>query len=113
VLAPETASRYASFLFPVENAEAFNKGEIEDPERVGLLAPDDTTFVVRLAHPTPYFLMLTSFYTCLPVPRHVIEKHGDRWTRRDHLAGNGPYLLDFWRQNDRFELVRNPRYHDP
>jgi hypothetical protein len=54
VLRPETASRYASFLFPVENGEAFNQGEITDERRLGLAAPDESTFVVRLTQPTSH-----------------------------------------------------------
>jgi len=112
VLKPETAARYATFLYPVDNAEAFNKGEIKDSTRVGLAAPDDSTFVVRLGQPTSYFLMLTQFYTCLPVPRHVIEKHGARWTRIENFVGNGAFRLAYWRQNDRFELTKSPTYWD-
>jgi len=112
VLEPVTASRYATFLYPVANAEAYNKGELKDPAKVGLAAPDDSTFVVRLGQPTSYFLTLTYFYTCLPVPRQVIEKHGARWTRIENIAGNGPFRLSYWRQNDRFEMVRNPTYWD-
>jgi oligopeptide transport system substrate-binding protein len=112
VLKPATASRYATFLYPVANAEAYNKGELTDSTKVGLAARDDSTFVVRLANPTSYFLFLTQFYTCLPVPRHVVEKHGARWTRKENIVGNGPFLLDYWRQRNRFEFVRNPRYWD-
>jgi oligopeptide transport system substrate-binding protein len=112
VLRPATASRYASFLFSVKNAEAYNSGKLADSTAVGLAAPDDSTFVVTLDHPTSYFVFLTQYYTCLPVPRHVVERWGDRWTRREHLVGNGAFLLDYWRQRDRFEFVPNPRYWD-
>ncbi len=112
VLKPETAARYAGFLYAVVNAEAYNKGEMKDPDRVGLEAPDDSTFIVRLAAPVPYFLYLTQFYTCLPVPHWAIEKHGNRWTLPANIVGNGAFTLDYWRQNNRFEFVKNPRYWD-
>lgn len=112
VLRPATAARYAGMLFPVVNAEAFNKGEIQDERQVGLAAPDDSTFVVRLSSPVSYFLYLTQFYTCLPVPRWVVEKHGNRWTLPANVVGNGAFTLAFWRQNNRFEFVKNPRYWD-
>ncbi len=112
VLKPETAARYASFIYPVVNAEAYNKGEIKDENLVGLEAPDDSTFIVRLAAPVPYFLYLTQFYTCLPVPHWAIEKHGNRWTLPANIVTNGAFTLDYWRQNNRFEFVRNPRYWD-
>ncbi|HYM82076.1 MAG TPA: peptide ABC transporter substrate-binding protein [Candidatus Limnocylindria bacterium] len=112
VLRPATASRYASFLYPVRNAENYNLGELADSSLVGLAAPDDSTFVVTLEQPTSYFLFLTQFYTCLPVPRHVVERWGDRWTEREHLVGNGPFRMTYHRRRDRFEFGRNPRYWD-
>ncbi len=112
VLRPETASRNASLLYSIENAEVFNQGKISDESSLGLAAPDDSTFVARLAQPTPYFLFLTQYYTFLPVPRTVVEKFGQRWTRPENIVGNGPFVLDKWRQGDRFEFVRNPLYWD-
>jgi oligopeptide transport system substrate-binding protein len=111
-LRPETASRSASLLYAIENAEAFNQGRVTDEGSLGLAAPDDSTFVVRLAQPTPYFLFLTQYYTFLPVPRGVVEKFGLRWTRPGNIVSNGPFVLDRWRQGDRFECVRNPLYWD-
>jgi ABC-type oligopeptide transport system substrate-binding subunit len=112
VLRPETASRYASFLDPVLNAEAFHQGAIRDERQVGLAAPDDSTFVVTLAAPTPYFLFLTTYYTLFPVPRGVVERQGERWTRPENIVSNGPFVLQSWRQGDRFVFVKNPRYWD-
>jgi oligopeptide transport system substrate-binding protein len=112
VLEPKSAARYAGLLYMIENAEAFNKDTLGRPPRVGIDAPDDSTLVVRLKSPTPYFLFLTQYYTYLPVPRHVIEKHGRRWTLPENLVNNGPFRLAHWRQNNRFEFVRNPRYWD-
>ncbi len=112
VLKPETASRYASFLYPVVNAEAFNKGKISDQGLVGLETPDDSTLIVHLSAPVPYFLYLTQFYTCLPVPRQAVERHGNRWTLPANIVTNGGFTLTYWRQNNRFEFARNPRYWD-
>jgi len=112
VLSPATASRNASLMFSIRGAEEFNRGRLADSTRVGLAAPDDSTFVVTLAHPTAYFLTLTTFYTFMPVPRHVVEPHGVRWTRREYLVGNGPFLWTHWRQNDRYEFAPSPSYWD-
>ncbi len=112
LLKPETAARYASFIYPVVNAEAYNKGEIKDEDQVGLEAPDDSTFIVRLAAPVPYFLYLCQFYSCLPVPRWTIEKYGNRWTLPANIVTNGAFTLAYWRQNNRFEFARRPSYWD-
>jgi ABC-type oligopeptide transport system substrate-binding subunit len=112
VLDPKTASRYVSFLYVVKGAEAYNKGESTDVERVGLSAPDDSTFVVDLAFPVPYFLSMASYYPMLPTPRHVIEKKGELWERALEIVGNGPFRIVEWKQKDRFVLVKNERYWD-
>ncbi len=112
VLEPETAARYATLMYVIENGEAYNKGEIADRSMVGVHAIDDSTLVVRLQSVTPYFLHLTQYYTFLPVPRHAIEKHGLRWTLPGNIAGNGPFALTAWRQGARFEFVRSPSYWD-
>ncbi len=112
VLAPATGSRYASFLFAVRNAAAYNAGELADSTQVGLAAPDESTFVVTLAQPTPYFLELTTFYTTLPTPRHVIERLGDGWEDALALVGNGPFRIVEWELKNRFVLVPNERYWD-
>ena len=79
---------------------------------MGLSASDDSTFVVTLAAPTPYFLFLTEYYTLLPVLRPVIERHGVRWTRPEHIVGNGRFVLRSWRQGDRLVFEKNPHYWD-
>jgi oligopeptide transport system substrate-binding protein len=112
VLAPATAARNASLLYPILNAEAYNQGALADAARVGVHARDDSTLVVTLGQPTAYFLFLTQFYTYLPVPRHVVTRFGNRWTLPGHLVCNGPFVLESWRQGDHFDFARNPAYWD-
>jgi len=111
-LAPATASRNASLLYAIRGAEDYNKGVLADSSRLGLATPDDSTFVVTLAQPTAYFLFLTTYYTFLPVPRHVVERWGALWTLPQHLVGNGPFRWTYWRQNDRYEFAPSERYWD-
>ena len=47
-LDPATAAPYASFMYDIKNAEAFNKKEITDPSMVGVRAKDDWTLEVTL-----------------------------------------------------------------
>lgn len=112
VLKPETASRYSGLFAPIQNAEAFTKGLVQDPDSVGIAAPDDSTLVVTLRAPTAYFPFLTQFYTALPTHRGAIEKHGRRWTRPENIVNNGPFRMTYWRQNDRFRFEKNPLYWD-
>jgi oligopeptide transport system substrate-binding protein len=112
VLDPQTASEYAGQLFYVKNGEDFNSGKIKDPSRVGVRALDARTVQVELNQPTAFFLDLCAFQTLSVVPRRVIEEYGEDWMRARPLPASGPYLLDFWRLNDKIRLRKNPFYWD-
>ena len=110
VLDPKTASRYASPLYLIENAEAFNQGKLTDPSHVGLRALDDHTLEVRLNAPASYFVHVTTNPMFYPAPRWAVEKYGTEWTRPEHIVGNGPFRLVEHRIHDRIVTERNPRY---
>ncbi|MFN8587469.1 MAG: peptide ABC transporter substrate-binding protein [Candidatus Eisenbacteria bacterium] len=110
VLSPRTGSRGAALLYPIAHAEDYNTGATGDSTAVGVAAPDDSTFVVTLRAPTPWFLFLTSHYNFLPVPRRCIERFGARWTEPAHVVSNGAFTLARHRQNEKYVFVKNPRY---
>ena len=112
VLTAANTARYAGLLYYIRNAEGFHKGTIADPDSIGIAAPDDSTLIVTLENPTPYFLSLTSFYTYMPVPRWCVEKFGPRWSRPENVVVNGPFRCTFWRPTNRFDFVKNPTYWD-
>jgi len=118
ILTPEMASEYAYMLFCMAGARAFYEGEITDFADVGAAAPDDRTVVVRLEHPTPYFLQMQVHQSWFPVHKATIEKfggrteRGTRWTRAGNLVGNGLFMLERWEPNKRIVAVRNPHYWD-
>lgn len=111
ILDPATLAQYASLLYPVENAEAVNNGEME-PSELGVRAVDDNTLEIRLAHPAPYLPGLLTHYTSFPVPAHVVAQFGDAWVQPEHIQVNGPYRLTEWRTNDFVHVVRNERFFD-
>jgi oligopeptide transport system substrate-binding protein len=112
VLEPATASKYANILYPIRNAEAYNRGKVTDPSLLGFRAADDSTLVVTLAAPCAYFVDLCAFYTYLPVPRRVVEKYGEDWIKPEHIVSNGPFLMQDWLLSRYIRLVKNPRYWD-
>ena len=63
VLEPGTGADYASQLYVIKNARAFNEGALTDFSQVGVRAADERTLEVTLENPTPYFLDQTR-------PRH-------------------------------------------
>jgi oligopeptide transport system substrate-binding protein len=110
-LDPASGSPNAGLLYDVKGARAFHQGETSDPSSVGVRAPDDRTLLVELEGPTGYFLSLLAHYATYPVPRHVLEAHGEAWVRAGNLITNGPFRLESWRQGKTMVLARNPEYH--
>jgi oligopeptide transport system substrate-binding protein len=99
----------ARLLYDIKSARAYNMGEISDPDRVGARAIDTLTLEVELEQPASYFLyVLTSRF---PVPRHVVEAHGDEWTDPVNLVSNGPFQLESYQPGGSFILARYPAYH--
>lgn len=111
ILNPENLAEYAAILYPIKNAEAVNKGEMS-PDNVGVRALDDLTLEMQLEHAAPYLPQLLKHYTAYPVPKHLLERHGDDWVHPDNIATNGPYILRRWWSNYIVHLERNPRFFD-
>jgi oligopeptide transport system substrate-binding protein len=112
LLEPETAAEYAWLMYDVEGAEAFNTGETDDPETVGIEAVDDYTLEVTLSEPTSYFETVLPFSTFYPVRLDLIEEYGDQWTEPGNYVSSGPYLLESWEHEAELVLVKNPDYWD-
>lgn len=108
---PKTAAQYASILYPMKNMEAATAGKVP-PDAVGARAIDDATLELTFLYQVPYIRELLTHYTTFPVPQHVVEAHGEAWTRAEHIVGNGPFILKQWIPNDHIQLVKNTRFYD-
>jgi oligopeptide transport system substrate-binding protein len=109
-LSPELASQYAEMLYSVDGAEAFNTGVEKDASKLGCVAADAHTFVVKLRAPTPFFLELTAHETLMPVHRATVEKWKAEWTKPEHFVGNGPFVLSEWNPRSSIVLTPNPHW---
>jgi oligopeptide transport system substrate-binding protein len=109
-LDPVTRLPAANQLYDIKGAKAFHQGEGRR-EDVGVRALDEVTLVVELEEPTGHFLYLLANVTAYPVPRHVVEAHGEAWAEAENIATNGPFRLDAWQRGESMVLVRNPEYH--
>jgi 3-oxoacyl-[acyl-carrier protein] reductase len=47
---------------------------------------DRFTFQVELAEPVAYFLHLASTENAYPVPKHIVQQHGDAWTKPGRIV---------------------------
>ena len=117
-LHPRMGNQLAYTLFPISGAEAFAKGELEDPGKLGIAALDDHTLRLTLENPDPWFLATLSTYPAYPVHRATVEAHGNatdrytKWTRVENFVGNGPFVLSQWQLNRRLEVIRSETYWD-
>jgi len=117
-LHPLLASEYAYMLYYIKNAKDFNMGKITDFSQVGVKAVDDTTLVVTLEKPTPYFLQIMQFAGTFPVHKPTIEKFGgmtarnSEWTKPGQIVTNGPFNLKSWTMNDKIVIEKSQTYWD-
>ena len=119
VFDPLLASESASFGFAIAGSEAYATGKSKDLDSLGLAAPDPSTFVIRLAHPAPYFLSILGASTPFkPVYRPNLEafggvhSRGTAWTKAGNLVSNGPFTLARWEPGKGVEVRKNPYYWD-
>ncbi|MDH4209798.1 MAG: ABC transporter substrate-binding protein, partial [Anaerolineae bacterium] len=105
----KTGWYFASLLYDVKGARPFHQGEVSDPDSVGVSALDDVTLAVELEEPAGYFLNLLAY--AIPVPRHVVQAHGDAWAEAGHIVTNGPLRLEAWERGQAMLLTRNPDYN--
>ncbi|CAM5205938.1 Oligopeptide transport system substrate-binding protein OS=Ureibacillus acetophenoni OX=614649 GN=SAMN05877842_11166 PE=4 SV=1 [Ureibacillus acetophenoni] len=112
VLNPENASEYASILYPIKGAEAYNLGEgsVDD---LGINVVDEKTLEVTLENPTPYFLELTAFKTYFPVHKATAEANPEWYTEagEDYIT-NGPFTLADWQHSASITLEKSDSYWD-
>lgn len=101
--------RRTRLLYDVVNAQAFNAGELSDPDQVGVKATDRLTLAVDLARSSSTFLHI--LYFLYPVPSHLVGVYGDAWTDPGHIVTNGPFKVDSYEPSRAMRLVRNKTYH--
>lgn len=118
MLDPGFPGEYGQMLYIMENAEAYNNGEVPDFSQVGVEAVDEHTLRFRLVGPTPFFLGMLKHYSWYPVHPATIEAHGGmydmsgRWTMLENFVGNGAFVLAEWRPNQFVRVERSPTYWD-
>ena len=111
---PDTGSEYGPYMMGgvIKNAEAIANGD-KPVDELGVEAKDDTTFVVTLEKPIPYFKSLTTFGTFLPLNKKFVEEKGDKYAlEADTLLSNGPFKITEWNHGEGWTLEKNEDYWD-
>ena len=108
---PVIASQYASVFYPIKNAQAVNASTMP-VAALGVRAIDDRTLAITLEHPTPYMLELVMQRSTYSVPKHLIDRVGEDWTKPGIMVTDGPYVLAEWAPNTYVKVVKNPLFFD-
>ena len=111
-VSPETASEYAFIMFPIKNAEAINKGEL-DPDQLGVRAIDSRTLEVTFERPVSYFDKLVAFSTYLPIRESFFDSRNGRYgADAEDLLYNGPFTMTRWVHGAHIRFEKNELYWD-
>jgi oligopeptide transport system substrate-binding protein len=111
VLGDHTTFTIPNLLYDVKGAKDFHQGKSPDPDSVGVRALDEVTLAVELESPTGYFLHLLANAIAFPVPRHVVELHGQAWAEPENIVTCGAFKLESWLPGEKMTFVRNSTYH--
>ena len=111
LLDPKVASPVAQLLYVIKNARAVNTGTLP-PSSLGVSAYETDTVIIDLEAPAPYFIQVVANAFAGIVPRRVVEKVGDAWTKPENMITSGAFTLKSWQPNDKIELAKNPKFHD-
>ena len=109
--ASKEASTEASTVDLIKNAKSVHQKESKF-SRLGVRALDDYTIEFELEHAAAYFPALVSVRTFRPLPHHVIDKYGAKWSELEHIQTNGPYQLKEWDKGNKIVLTKNPLYYE-
>jgi len=115
---PNVAGVYQSILFVVAGCAELAETDPTDQAAydaaiaaLGVQAPDDSTLVVELVQPAPYFHTVASLWVFFPAKQELIEEGGDTWWQQPELQiGNGPFQLERVEQDQLVTLHANESY---
>jgi peptide/nickel transport system substrate-binding protein len=107
VLDPANASWAASYLYPIEGAEAVFNGKAKKIK--GVTVADPMTLKVRLTAPDITFINILAQPYMAAVAREAVKKYGKSFAR--HVVSTGPFTLTSYDQAGQTStFTRNPYY---
>jgi oligopeptide transport system substrate-binding protein len=132
LLNPALAAGYVDPFFDGTVAGGQNYGSTDPANQsavdsflqgLGLSAPDDHTFVVKLQHPAAYFKWVATLWMGTPIRQDIVEKaaggafpstdatKAEVWAQsKDTIIGNGAYKISEIVSKDHVTLVPNTNY---
>lgn len=106
---PATAAPYAETI--LGSVAGFEEATAGDIDKLGVTAPDDTTFVVTLGKPCTFFDKIAAFATTSPVQQATVEANGDAWaTQPETYITNGAFYISEWVPDSHILFSKNPNF---
>ncbi|MEO8572233.1 MAG: peptide ABC transporter substrate-binding protein [Chloroflexota bacterium] len=114
---PRTGSTYGHSFDVVAGADALfslpktaTDAQIDAAlAKFDVAAPDDHTFVVKLAHPTSYFLDLVALWGADPIQEKWVKT--PNFTEAANYVSSGPFMMKSWTHQAELVLVPNPNWY--
>jgi oligopeptide transport system substrate-binding protein len=106
VIDPATLSKGMEYYQGIAGAAEF--AAHRKPHVDGIETPDPYTMIFRLSGPDPIFPHKLAMPFASAVPREVVEKWGEDFSR--HVVGSGAFKLREWIGGQRIVLEKNPDY---
>lgn len=110
---PKTAANFANY---VADAKFLNASDIIEgkkaPSELGVEAIDDKTLKIVLSEPVAFLPDMLTYTAMRPVPKNVVEKLGDDWSKIENIVVNGPYIIKERVMGEKIVLAKNPHYYD-
>ena len=113
VLDPKITAQYSvMFTDFIKGADEYYNG-IGSRDQVGISAPDDTTLILTLKGPTPFFLGILGMWTFSPVKQAVVDQDPERWTlSANTFVSNGAFKVSDIKLGESVTAVKNEYYWD-
>lgn len=109
---PATGSPNSSFLAPILNFDAVNKGKMA-ADKLGVNAVDDKTLQITLTKPMPSFLSMIDGTVYYPQRKDKIAEWGEKYgSEAQYTISNGPFKVDSWTHNSSLVIAKNDQYWD-
>lgn len=107
---PYTRSEYRDMYSAIEGAQEIISGT-KSYQELGVSAPDDYTFVVRLAKKDPFFLQLVTLPAAFPCNQEFFESTKGRYgLSGEDILCNGPFTIYSWNEEQNIILSKNDKY---
>ena len=120
LLDPSLAAGYADPFFDLTIAGGANYSNVDAKDKaavqsfiqgLGLSAPDDHTFVIKLAQPAGYFKWVVTLSVATPIRKDLVGSNYTSWASTPtSVVGNGMFKIAEETPKDHVTLVPNPYY---